>query len=312
MKKYILLFLCFFLPACVNAQMKNNKYERLIKKYDIINLLVEKTGKPEVFWQQIESKHNGLLSYKKAISNRKKTAIDAQNEITKPLGIVRNGYSKLYKYDDSDTRNYLRQIAKELLGIYFFRVNINIVEGKEPNAFCTPSGDIYIYNSLLTQIDNNRNMLLGICAHEIAHYYLKHAIMEIWADKKKEKKNNFFAGIAIGLNAAAEIANAGMAGYTGKTYQSNFEKTYNNILSRAHYDNQMFHFKYSREHELEADIIAYRFLEYIGIDPNYYINALSSLGTEGDKFYNDWSDHPTISYRVDFLNYLGRMYPLKP
>lgn len=53
----------------------------------------------------------------------------------------------------------------------------------------------------------------------------------------------------------------------------------------------------------EADLIAYRFMEYLGASDEY-IDALSMLGTEQDKIYNDYSDHPKTSDRISFLKYV--------
>ena len=67
----------------------------------------------------------------------------------------------------------------------------------------------------------------------------------------------------------------------------------------------MFHYKYDREQEIEADIVAYRFLEWIGIDPAEFIMALErtnldNLTGAGEKD----SDHPSTEFRVGLLKQL--------
>lgn len=245
-----------------------------------------------------------------ALARKRKTALKAEKDVAMALGLVESEYSHLYVYSGDTITNYIRELSKGIMGPDAYNIRLHIAYGETPNAFCTPRGDIYIYTSLLNCINYDRNMLYGICAHEVAHYYLRHSERQIWADEKRAKKNRIMAGIAIGLNAVADVANAYTAGYTGNTYESHFAETCQNILYSAQHDNQMYHFKYSREEEIEADIIAHRFMEFVGIDPSYYAKALNSLGTDNDAYYSNWSDHPTIGYRVSLLNYLTSKYPL--
>lgn len=80
----------------------------------------------------------------------------------------------------------------------------------------------------------------------------------------------------------------------------------NNIIWAG--DNALkYRYKYSREQEVEADIIAYRFLEYMGLGGENYINALRAIGYENDAYYDDTSSHPTTEFRVKLLEYLGKM-----
>lgn len=311
MKNCILtIILSLIVSLSLNAQKSNKSFEKIIRKYDIASMLQTKSGRPEDFWRQLSKNHDGLSAYVKALAHRKRTAVKAANDVALALGLVESEYSHLYVYKDDTTATCTRKISNEIMGVDANKINIHIVYGETPNAFCTPRGDIYIYTSLFDRIDYNWRMLYGICAHEIAHYYLRHSERQKWADEKRARKNKILAGIAIGLNAAAEVTNAYVASYTGSKYEGHFAETCQNILYNAQYDNQMYHFKYSREEELEADIIAHRFLEFVGIDPSYYAMALYSLGTENDNYYSDWSDHPTISYRISFLNYLKEKYPL--
>lgn len=305
------MVLFFIFISIAVAQDRDREYEKMIFRYDVAYIFSSSEGLPEDFWRQLERGHNGLLSFNKALTRGKKTALEAESDISRALGVVDNQYRYLYLYEGDTIKDFTHDIQEIVLGCDANRIRLHIAYGEVPNAFCTPRGDIYIYTTLLDRLDFDWRMLVGICAHEVAHYYLKHSARQIWADKKAERKNNILAGIAIGLTAVADVMSAYNAGYSGTQYQSPYTQTYQNILSSAQTDTQLFHFKYSRGEELEADIIAYRYLEYMGIDPYYYIKALYSLGNDGDAFYSDWSDHPSITYRINLLRYLGQYYPLK-
>ena len=61
--------------------------------------------------------------------------------------------------------------------------------------------------------------------------------------------------------------------------------------------------KYSREQEIEADLFAYRFLENLGCAEEF-INGLRILGTQYNTLYSEFSDHPTINKRINFLKFV--------
>ena len=106
------------------------------------------------------------------------------------------------------------------------------------------------------------------------------------------------ASDAYATSQGAEIDSESTSEYIENTFES------------ASKDSYLYKFKYSREQELEADIIAIRFLEWIGINPQYYIDTLKQLGTEYDLMYDEESDHPTTKYRIDLLSFLIKNYPM--
>ena len=198
------------------------------------------------------------------------------------------------------------------MGVNGERIRVHFIQGDQPNAFCTPGGDIYIYTALAQKLTGDWPMIYGVCAHEAAHYYLKHSARQKWADYRRQKKNKIIAGVALGVSAAALTATSvAVGGSYSPNMAGNVIDMCSDVLAISTLDSNLYHFKFSREEELEADIIAYRFLEFVGVDPANYIRALETLGTESDAFYNKWSDHPTITFRTDFLTYLGEKYPMK-
>jgi len=53
-------------------------------------------------------------------------------------------------------------------------------------------------------------------------------------------------------------------------------------------------------------------LEWYGVNPNLYIDALETIALEDDKYYDIDSDHPKCSDRIALLRYMGDKYPLYP
>lgn len=302
MKKIIVIIVILF-PICLYSQ--NSKFDKLIKKYDVIDYVkgVEK-GKPELFWSAIWNNNKQLLDFIKACQKEKRSAMKA-------VAVVRDGilYSQRY-YDQLQVLDapLLTDTLKKCL--YNNSTNLDIkrfdVIGENyANAFATPDGQIFITDSLIYLFDFSHEMLLGICAHEMAHRSLTHSYLEAYETQKKLQRNNIVAGVVSGLNAGAN-AYAQANGVASNDSWDDVNKTTIDLFESAHNDAyNRFRYKYSREQEIEADIIAYRFLEWCGIGGEYYIRALKLLGTDGDKYYNEKSNHPTTKMRIQLLEYLS-------
>ena len=146
---------------------------------------------------------------------------------------------------------------------------------------------------------------MGYVAHEFAHGALLHHVRSFYAEAKERRKNELLGGIAAGLNGLA----AGMETYNAVAYGIRPSGTdYGAIISNIDTDvkNSTFKylFKFNREQEFEADLFAYRFLEHLGCGEEF-INGLRILGTQYDYMFDEYSDHPTTSTRINFLNYVA-------
>ena len=75
-----------------------------------------------------------------------------------------------------------------------------------------------------------------------------------------------------------------------------------NVNVAPQFPTPKFFFKYLPELEYEADLLAYRFMEYMGKGADY-INGLKILGSSYDALYGKDTDQPTIQERINFLEY---------
>lgn len=185
--------------------------------------------------------------------------------------------------------------------------SLHIVYSEEVNAFCALKEKgfaICLTTGLLDQKGVNYNIIMGYVAHEFAHGALLHHIRGLYAEAKERRKNELLGGIAAGLNAVAAGANAYTAGLTGSSYDNTpYLDAIENIGNEIKISTLKYSFKYSREQEIEADLFAYRFLENLGCAEEF-INGLRILGTQYDTLYSEFSDHPTINQRINFLKFV--------
>jgi predicted Zn-dependent protease len=150
--------------------------------------------------------------------------------------------------------------------------------------------------------------LTGVIAHEIAHVILKHHEIHSYALKKKEKNNNVKSAIAqvaagavvTGLMMSHANSGARFTESNGEQYAAILRNSLMAIDIGFKRNTYNYRFSYSREQEIESDIIACLFLYWIGANPNKHIEALSLLGINQTDYAKE-DDHPSIYFRTSVL-----------
>ena len=153
-------------------------------------------------------------------------------------------------------------------------------------------------------------ILVCIIAHEYVHSILDHILQHRLTIDKRRKRNKALSAVAVGITAASHAIvkyNEGMYGI--EVDDKPFEVLYNELPAEANKDLMKFYYSYSREQEYEADLVAYRFLEWIGYGGDYYIEMLKMLEANTpldalriEEVSND--DHPTFRDRMNFLKFV--------
>ena len=286
---------------CVSAQ--NKKFDKLINEFDVIEYVqhLEK-NRPDLFWDAVWRNNENLSKLHEALSKKKKLAQNAQKDLYSAALFSADYYNNLQL--DADLQ-YIADTLINDVGVkdVFPDAKLYVIYDNYPNAFSCPEGRLYLNSGLILHEGISIEGLLGICAHETAHFLLQHSLSMAYAYRKKKRNNQIIAGVTstVGVAASAYAIANGAAGQ--ETLDNLGEMIESNIIW-AENDALKYRYKYSREQEIEADIIAYRFLEYMGLDGDNYINALKAIGYENDAYYNETSDHPTTEFRVGLLEYL--------
>jgi len=295
--KKLFIILAFIMPLAVTAQKA--KYDKLIKKYDVLQYLPDSCDRsPVTFWKAVVNNNPLLNKNLEKFLNPKGSAREALDKVNSIRLRAISEDSQLPKLDYKDfNENIHREILGNVSGTE--QMSFSVLNNEEWNAFCSPEGHVYINVGLIKRLDSNNEMVVGVLVHEIAHYLLRHMLMHEYECIKKEKKNNLAAAIGVvGIGAANMVAASN--GY----YDEGQEQYYHEIVEGAKEWTRNFYYRYSREQEIESDICAYRFLEWVGDDPNLYIQALEKINL--DLFTSDDkdSDHPTIEFRTELLKKL--------
>ncbi len=146
--------------------------------------------------------------------------------------------------DDPDITGYINALGGEVLQAAdapYFDYHFFIIGSEKFNAFAVPSGLIFFYSGLIERI-NHENELAAVMAHEVGHVVKRHIAQSI-----RQQKIGSVAALA------AAILGAGVGGKGGSA-----------IMGSAIAANKSAALHYSREHEEEADLLAYDWLRKMG------------------------------------------------
>lgn len=297
--KKISLILLLFLPTLCMAKDNEKSYSKLIKKYDL-DSITHSTHDPVKFWDGVWRNNERFNNFMKAVEKGTPAIKKAFKELSGSELYLLEKASK-FEVVATSKDSLLMPLYDELGAKISKDIKIMLVYDKELNACAFPNGNLYIYTGLLEDSLGFAG-ILGICAHEMAHYILQHSYVEAYMEAKRENNNKIAAGIIAGVQVASEayaVAN-GL-----DTDKDALEKGVSNLFSQAIIDAHKFGFKYSREQEIEADIIAYRFLEAMGYGGENYIKVLQKIEDRyPDTYTSDTDDHPSTLFRIGLLQYM--------
>jgi predicted Zn-dependent protease len=158
----------------------------------------------------------------------------------KLLYAVRSSFPIL---DDPDLHDYITDIGQEVLdvaGVQFFNYHFYIVESSQFNAFAAPSGLIFFYTKLIESM-NSEDELVSVMAHEVGHVVKRHLASRMTKGKVINIASLGAALAAIALGGGGAAAQGLLAG------------------SLAASQSAQLHF--SRQDEIEADLLAYQWMQ---------------------------------------------------
>jgi predicted Zn-dependent protease len=191
-------------------------------------------------------------------------------------------------YEDAKLGFYVSRIGAKLAQfseLPNLKYTFTILNDKKVNAFALPGGYVYVTRGLLAIVANEAEMA-GVLAHEIGHITARHSSQRYSATMATNIGLQILG--AIGSAAGAPIGVGQLASFGGQAALKS----------------------YSREQELESDMLGIRYLSRAGYDPGamtsffYKLKAHSKLeaamsGKKGrSESANIMSTHPLTSERI--------------
>ena len=305
MKKIFILF-TFFFSISISAQ----SYKKILLNYDVIKYLPEVSdGKADSFWKYINDNNKDFQSLINRINTKGGSAKKAKETLSSLLSQNEYYYKSITKYNAHiDSFKYI--ILGDLPVAH--TASINYLDYDEINAFCTPKMNVYIYDGLLKALPQDSKIgmpcFYAVLAHELAHGMFQHSLVAMYKRFKKEKSNELFASIATGM----AVFNDSYSKARGTENMVGDVSEYSAMVHAwADKETLLYQFKYSREQEYQADIIAFRLLDWLGIGGENVLYMLKSIQMPFE-YSDEYNDHPTIQERIGLLEYLCNQKRIVP
>jgi predicted Zn-dependent protease len=157
-----------------------------------------------------------------------------------------------------------------------------LVHEKQPNAFATPGGNVYVVDSLLYFV-KNKEQLAGTLCHEVSHT-IHHDTMELMEKRQKIKEREIGAAIILGPTRAHLLAIA--------------------LLGNLH------SLGYSRDAESRADLTGSDVCAQTGSNPWGLVWLMQNFKEANpNQLPQLLSDHPDDQNRIDALEHHFRENP---
>lgn len=307
--KIAILILAVAVPlACMAEKDPCKRFNELIKKYDVWSVVdtVDRSD-PANFWRAVQ-RHN--KPYQKALKAAKEgKARNAQNVIGGVVQEMRD-FNNIVPVDDS-----LTPFADSLMmwsGIkdMYGEANLCFTLSTDKNSYAYPDGAMYIPLGFVESVGGDADVIKGMFAHELSHFVLQHLFVQTYMTDKQSNKS-FWYGVLTTVGVAAfQGAVDGVLSAT-MNYQPSELDDYRDSEIAVAAGNEAaakrtttYYFNYGRDQEYESDIIAYRFLQWMGIDPQAYITAIEALYSELEIFQNSGEARPYVSDRIALLKYM--------
>lgn len=298
-KSLLLVFLCYT-SLYVGAKDNTKVYEKLIRTYDVDTscLVARDAG---IFWDGVWRNNVRFSKFMEAVKKGTpaiKKAFQGLAEAHRANAQLSSSFEIIATNKDSLLMPLYNELGATKVSD---NIKLLLVRRDDMNAFACPDGEIYINTGLLRDSIGFAEVL-GVCAHELAHYVLQHAYVNAYTVAKREKRNEIYSAIASGIRvAAAGYAEANGAHQDWKAVNKDIK----NLFLSALIDTNKFGYKYSREQEIEADIIAFRFLEAMGYGGEKYIHLLEEIENNYPQAATSESDnHPSTIFRIGLLRYM--------
>ncbi len=174
----------------------------------------------------------------------------------------------------------LRAIARRIIPFSYewndrarqWKWEVNLIGGKQINAFCMPGGKIAFFYGLLDKLQLSDDEVAMVMGHEIAHALREHARERV--------------GKTAATRGVIEIGSAlfGLGG--GGRYLADMS-------------GQLVTLKFGRDDEIEADLVGTELAARAGYDPRAAITLWNKMAAANKGAPPEWfSTHPSGSSRI--------------
>jgi predicted Zn-dependent protease len=213
-------------------------------------------------------------------------------------------------YNDSYVEDYIYTLINKIYSGQLTdsrpgSVFIKILKDAAPNAYTLPNGCIIISTGLLSTVQSE-DELVGVLAHEIAHFILDHHIINYNKELERQKRAEFWSTFSVLIAATADVYLASnndnhLPGVLTVATASIALAISNEVLTQLG-------ISYTKEQEKEADKVAHELLNILNYNTFGLSTALKRIKTycliNGNYLaLSGGSTHPSLDERISALGW---------
>lgn len=307
MKRFFIPILTILLSLSCYAKDNTKDFIKLIKKHDVSVKArdLPSDASPNEFWNAVLDNNPHLVKLSKDISKKKGAEKEAISNIERmklwDYKLIVNIMPEYDKYCDS--------LMIEM-GLPQEIVELHVINDSTSNALTmlTKTGFAICLNiGLLERLEYDSSRIKAVTAHEFTHGAFFHHLKTEYDLAKQKRKDNVTSGFLLGGITALMIT-ANVYDDQPDDHKKNHERRPPEDIEITIDDKreslQKYVYKFSEEDELEADLVALRFMQFIG-ESEKYQEALQLTSTSNAYFwYDDDTAQPPTSYRLEFLDFV--------
>lgn len=283
-------------PAAASRIKGEKDYIKIISRHDVADTVLRAPGNG-AFWALVQQTTPGYAGVMKSMRGK------GDKDIKRDMVTVLNSADDYFA--NVPARSDLAPGIDTLLartGIRDINPLCILTVTREPDValFSYPNGYIFITEPLYDMVQGDSTMLTAMVAAELAHYTLQHAYSHALWERSRRRKKRFWQGVASVAIASAGALTAIAADAPATIY----------VGIGGGEITPKYYAQYTPEQILEADIIAYRYMQWAGYGGDAYIDMLRRVGyvidasAAADPSYVPHKDMPTIDQRIALLEYL--------
>ncbi len=274
--------------------------QKLLNRYDVA-AIVDNVPKGDAgdFWNVIWNHNNQMQTMRNAIANGSSAMKAGQNRVESLMSSIYR-YFDTFGYQSVDTLQADQLIANLGLDVDNSPFTLDIVPSTRANAFVTPEGNMFISKGMVTACGSSQSALVGIAAATFTHFLLWDTTWDAYCLERAAQTRGIL-GIALGItNIASTFIPGNVGNIIDFTSGSGLIVVTAASIAAMGNDIAAVQFEYKPEQLMRADLVAYRYLQWIGADPVAYINLLSTLART--PLYVDQIQ--VMAQRVELLRYV--------
>lgn len=294
--KRIIAALLIMAALAGHARISDRQIEQIVSRLDVADTVMHAPSHAQ-FWQLLQMSNK---PYRKAVKSlRGRGDRDIKHRLIQTLADS-HAYFAQVPVRDKTYEGCERMIEASGLRQVNPLATLTITDEADISIFGYPNGYMFMTGALYDAVEGDSLALQGLLAAEEAHYALQHAYVHAKAEKKRARKHRFwkiFGATALaGASIIADEATDGMfPAELGLTAA---------VMIGISDTPQRHRLDYTPDQIVEADIIAYRYMQLDG-NGDTYIDALRRVGHDLDATAGCGKDYFTVADRIAILEYIA-------